>query len=45
MENLSQASTPKKKKMNDFLKLGLGLLIFIAALLLLKYVMGAFHLI
>lgn len=39
------ANEPKKKKMNDFVVLALGLVAFIAALLLLKYAMGAFHLI
>ncbi len=45
MENQNLANEPKKKKMNDFVVLALGLVAFIAALLLLKYAMGAFHLI
>ncbi|MBW8324580.1 MAG: hypothetical protein K0M50_07445 [Prolixibacteraceae bacterium] len=45
MENQNMANEPKKKKMNDFVVLALGLVAFIAALLLLKYAMGAFHLI
>ncbi len=45
MENKNQVSEPKKKKINDFVKLALGLIIFVAALLLLKYAMVAFHLI
>ncbi len=44
MENQKQANEPKKK-MNDFVVLALGVVIFMGALLLLKYAMGAFHLI
>jgi hypothetical protein len=45
MESQSQASKPKRKNMNDFVKLAIGLTVFVAALLLLKYVLGVFHLI
>ena len=44
MENQNLANEPKKK-MNDFVVLALGLVVFIAALFLLKYAMAAFHLI
>jgi flagellar basal body-associated protein FliL len=47
MENKIQANEnePKKKKMNDFVVLALAAVAFVAALMLLKYVMGAFHVI
>lgn len=45
MENNIQAEEPKKKKMNDFVVLALAAVAFIAALMLLKYAMGALHLI
>ena len=45
MENNIQANEPKKKKMNDFVVLGLAAVAFVAALLLLKYAMGALHVI
>jgi len=45
MENNIQAQEPKKKKINDFVKLFVGISAFILALMLLKYAMGAFHLI
>jgi len=43
MENKEQANVPKKKKMNDFVLTFLGIAALIAALVLLKYLMGAMH--
>lgn len=45
MENKIQANQPGKKKMNDFVKLFLGMSALIAALMLLKYAMGLMHVI
>jgi len=44
MENQEQANVPKKKKINDFVLLFMGIVGLIAALMLLKYLMSAFHL-
>ncbi len=45
MENKIQANQPGKKKLNDFVKLGLGITALIGALVLLKYGMGLLHVI
>lgn len=44
MENNIQTNVPKKKKMNDFLKLFLAIGGLITALLLLKLAMQSMHL-
>lgn len=44
MENQDIAKAPKKKKMNDFVLTFLGIAGLISALVLLKYLMGALHL-
>jgi hypothetical protein len=43
METQNIAKDPKKKKLNDFTLLFLGIAGVIAALVLLKYLMGALH--
>ncbi len=45
MENLDHTKEPKKKKMNDFVLTFLGIAALITALVLLKYLMNAFHMI
>ena len=45
MDNQIQANEPKKKKINDFLKLFIGISALILALMLLKYAIAALHLI
>lgn len=45
MENQNIAKDPKKKKMNDFVLTFLGIGALIAALVLLKYLLGALHLV
>jgi len=42
MENNNMTEQPKSKKMNDFIKLLVGTLLFIAALVALKYLMASF---
>lgn len=42
MENNNRTEQPKSKKMNDFIKLLVGTLLFIAALVALKYLMASF---
>ena len=43
MENKIQANEPGRKKVNDFVKLFLGITALIVALMMLKYAMGYFH--
>jgi hypothetical protein len=45
METQEQANPPKKKKMNDFVMTFVGIAALITALLLLKYLIHAMHLI
>lgn len=45
METKEQANEPKKKKMNDFVLTFVGIAALITALLLLKYLIHALHLI
>ena len=45
MDNTEQVNGPKKKKINDFILTFLWIGGLIAALVLLKYFMSAFHLI
>jgi hypothetical protein len=45
MENNMEANLPKRKKMNDFIKLFVGIAVLILALLLVKYALHAFHLV
>lgn len=42
MEIQNSAEEPKKKKVNDFVKLFLGILLLTFALMALKYAMGVF---
>lgn len=45
MENTEQVNGPKKKKTNDFVLTFVGIGALIVALVLLKYLMNAFHVI
>ncbi len=40
-----EANLPKKKKMNDFIKLLVGVTVLIVALMLVKYALHAFQLV